>query len=300
MTLGHWQLVPQQLVPLLVLGGSYWSRARTLRRKRRPVPPWRVTSFYGGVAIVVVALVSPLDWYGENRLLWVHMVQHLLLGDIAPVFIVLGLTGAILRPVLAVPWIRPLRALSHPLVALPLWAVNLYLWHVPALYQAALRHDNIHALEHFCFFFFGAMMWAAVIEPLPGPAWFGNGFKAVYTLAVRTAGAVLAMVLLWENHPLYGYYVAVQRGTGISTLSDQRTAGAVMFIEGSVVTMLAFAWLFIRFIREMELRQRLVERDLDPARAARAARYGAALPPGLPRARPQPGQPPGARGIPGG
>jgi cytochrome c oxidase assembly factor CtaG len=76
------------------------------------------------------------------------------------------------------------------------------------------------------------------------------------------------------NQPLYPYYVAVQRGTGISTLSDQRTAGAIMFIEGSMVTMVAFAWLFIRFIRELEIRQRLVEQDVDAGLAARAARYG--------------------------
>jgi cytochrome c oxidase assembly factor CtaG len=274
MSFGHWELQLQQLIPLLFLGVLYRLRAGQLAAKGRPVARLRRTSFYAGFAVALIALVSPLDWYGENRLLWVHMVQHLLLGDIAPLFIVLGLTGAILRPVLALRWIRPLRVLAHPLVALPLWILNLYVWHVPALYQGALRHDNVHALEHFGFFFFGTMMWAAVIEPLPGPAWFGNGWKAVYTLVVRTAGAVLAMVLLWENHALYSYYVEVQRGTGISTVSDQRMAGAVMFIEGSVVTMLAFAWLFIRFIRELEVRQRLLESDLDAALAQRAARYG--------------------------
>jgi putative membrane protein len=204
------------------------------------------------------------------------MIQHLLLGDIAPLLVVLGLTGAILRPVLAFKPIHSLRALAHPLIALPLWMANLYVWHVPALYQAALEHDAIHALQHFCFFLFGALMWAAVTEPLPGPAWFGNGWKALYTLAVRTAGMILAFVLIWVNHPLYDYYVTVQRGTGISTLSDQRAAGAIMFIEGSIVTLLAFAWLFIRFTRELEIRQRLVEQDLDEAVAARAARYGRA------------------------
>jgi cytochrome c oxidase assembly factor CtaG len=117
-------------------------------------------------------------------------------------------------------------------------------------------------------------MWAAVIEPLPGPAWFSNGWKAVYTLAVRTAGAVPANVFIWDNHPLYSYYVAVQRGTGIATVTDQRTAGAIMFIEGSVVTLLAFAWLFVRFTRELEVRQRLVDRHIDEAAAVRAARYG--------------------------
>jgi cytochrome c oxidase assembly factor CtaG len=274
MSLGHWQAQPAQLLPLLALGLAYWLRARELAAKGRPLTRTRRSAFYAGLAFALIALVSPLDWYGENRLLWAHMIQHLLLGDIAPLLVVLGLTGAILRPILAVRPIHSLRGLGHPLVALPLWAADLYLWHVPALYQAALRHEGFHALEHFCFFLFGALMWAAVIEPLPGPAWFGNGWKALYTLVVRTAGMILAFVLIWVNHPLYDYYVSVQRGTGTSTLSDQRAAGAIMFIEGSIVTLFAFAWLFIRFTRELEIRQRLLEQDLDEAAAARAARYG--------------------------
>jgi cytochrome c oxidase assembly factor CtaG len=273
MSLEHWEVQPAQVVPVLVLGAAYWRRARQLARKARSPSAGRRIWFYLGLTCALAALVSPLDWYGENRLLWSHMIQHLLLGDIAPLLVVLGLTGSVLRPVLAIRALRRLRWLSHPLVALPLWTIDLYGWHVPALYQAALRHEGIHALEHFCFFFFGAVMWAAVVEPLPGPAWFGNGGKAIYTLAVRAAGTVLAFVLIWVNHPLYSYYVALQRGTGISTISDQRTAGAIMFIEGSVVTMLAFAWLFIRWIGELEVRQRLVEQNLDAGAAARAARY---------------------------
>jgi cytochrome c oxidase assembly factor CtaG len=265
---------PAQILPVLALGLAYWLRARQLAAKGRPVQAKRKVPFYAGLAMALLAVVSPIDWYGENRLLWVHMVQHLLLGDIGPLLVVLGLTGPLLRPLLALGPIRALRPLAHPMVALPVWTIDLYLWHVPALYQAALNHEGIHALEHVCFFLFGALMWAAVVEPLPGPAWFGNGWKAIYTLAVRAAGTVLAFVLLWINHPLYGYYVAVQRATGISTVSDQRAAGAIMFIEGSVVTMLAFAWLFIRYTRELEVRQRLVEQNLDEAVAARAARYG--------------------------
>jgi cytochrome c oxidase assembly factor CtaG len=274
MSLGHWELQPAQLAPVLILGLAYWLRASQLAAKGRAVPRRRKLAFYAGLAVAVVAIVSPLDWYGENRLLWVHMIQHLLLGDIAPLLVVLGLSGAMLRPLLALRPIRALRPLAHPLIALPLWTISLYLWHVPVFYVAALNHEGIHALEHICFFLFGSLMWAAVIEPLPGPAWFGNGWKAVYTLAVRAAGTVLAFVLLWVNHPLYDYYVKVQRGTGISTVSDQRAAGAIMFIEGSIVTMLAFAWLFIRFTRELEVRQRLVEQNLDEGLATRAARYG--------------------------
>lgn len=274
--MNHWQFEPQQLAPIAVLAFAYWWRARALASRARPVSPYRLAAFACGVATLVLALVSPLDWYGENRVLWSHMIQHLLLGDIAPLLVVLSLTGALLRPLLARRWVRRLRGLGHPLVALPLWTVDLYVWHLPFLYQAALRNSTVHALEHFFFFTCGALMWAAVIEPLPGPVWFGNGPKALYTLVVRTAGAILANVFIWDSHPIYGYYAAVQYGTGISTVADQRAAGAIMFIEGSIVTLLAFAWLFIRFTRELEVRQRLVERSVEAPAAARAARYGRA------------------------
>jgi putative membrane protein len=270
---GQWQLEPLQVAPVLVLAFAYAVRVRRLATRGRPVRAGRRSAFYAGIAVLLAALVSPIDYLGENRLLWVHMVQHLLLGDIAALLLVFGLTGPILRPVLALRWVQPLRALAHPLVALPLWIVNLYAWHLRVLYQAALYHDGIHALEHFSFVACGALMWAAVIEPVPGPAWFGNGWKAVYTLAVRTAGAILANAFIWASRPFYPYYTVRDRLAGISPTTDQRVAGAIMFIEGSVVTMLAFAWLFIRFTREMELRQRLVERDVDATRAARAARY---------------------------
>ncbi len=220
MSFEHWQLAPLQLAPVLLFGVAYWMRVRGLAVRGRPVRTRRLVSFYAGLALVLLALVSPLDWWGENRFLWVHMIQHLLLGDLAPLLIVLGLTGALLRPILAVRWLRRLRGIAHPLVALPLWTLDLYLWHLPALYQAALRDANVHALEHFCFFFFGAVMWASVIEPLPGPAWFGNGWKAIYTLAVRTAGAGLANVFIWSGHAFYGYYVTRALATGTSAVSD--------------------------------------------------------------------------------
>ncbi len=274
MTFGHWQLAPLQLVPALCFGAAYLMRTRELAAKGRPVAATRQAAFYAGLSVAVLALISPVDYLGEHRLLYAHMVQHLMLGDLAPLLVVLGLTGAVLRPVLAIGWVRRLRFLAHPLVALPLWIVSLYVWHSRVLYQAALHHDGIHALEHFSFFTFGALMWAAVIEPLPGPVWFGNGYKALYTLVVRAAGAILANLFIWSGHPLYPYYVGRDIRAGVAPLTDQQIAGAIMFIEGSIVTLLAFAWLFVRAARELEIRQRLVERDLDAGAAARAARYG--------------------------
>jgi len=269
-----WSLEPLQLIPTLLVALAYAKRARTLARRGRPVPRGKQAWFYSGMAVVVLAFVSPVDRLGEERLLYMHMAQHLMLGDIGPLLIVLGLTGPLLRPLLALPLVKHLRVLAHPLVALPLWAVNLYVWHLPVLYQAALEHDAVHALEHACFLWAGIAMWAAVVEPLPGPVWFGAGWKAAYVLAVRLAGALLANIFIWSGHPFYPDYAAGERLWGISPQTDQVIAGSIMMVEGSIVTLLAFAWLFLRWADESDLRQRLEDVGTDPAVAARAARYG--------------------------
>ena len=269
-----WKLDPIQLAPALLLAWGYWFRRRELVRRGRRVSRLRALSFYAGVAVIVLAVTSPIDTVGEERLFWVHMVQHLLLGDVAPLLIVLGLTGALLRPLLAPRAMRPLRGLLHPGVALPVWAVNLYIWHLPALYEAALRHPVVHALEHTLFIAAGAAMWAAVVEPLPGPAWFGTGWKAAYTLAVRAIQTGLANVFLWASVGFYDFYAAGERLSGLSARDDQAIAGGIMLLEGAVVTLLVFAWLFLRWTRESELRQQLLDAGHDPARSARAARYG--------------------------
>lgn len=268
-----WTLDPLQLAPPLLLAAAYGFRVQALTKRGRRISTARQLSFYAGVAILVLAVVSPVDTIGEERLFWVHMTQHLLLGDLAPLAIVIGLSGPVLRPLLAIGWVRRLRVLGHPLVALPLWAVNLYLWHLPALYESALAHPVVHALEHMLFFTTGALMWAAVIEPLPGPAWFGNGWKAIYVLAVRTIQGILANVFLWSGHAFYGRYAAGERVEGVSPHTDQMIGGGIMLVEGAIVTLAVFGWLFMRWTREAELRQQLVDRGHDPAVAGRAARY---------------------------
>jgi cytochrome c oxidase assembly factor CtaG len=270
----HLNLQPLQLAPALLLALAYALRARELAARGRPVPGRRQAAFYAGIAVIAMSVVSPLDWLAEHRFFYAHMLQHLLLGDIAPLLVVLGLTRALLQPVLAIRVVQLLRPLAHPLVALPLWTVDLYLWHLPWLYQAALRHDDVHALQHALFFGAGALMWAAVIEPVPGPAWFTGGWKAAYVLAVRTAGMGLAQVFIWAAHPFYGYYRALAAQHGTSALTDQRIAGAIMFIEGGVITLVAFGHVFLRLTRESERRQRLLEAGADPLRADRGARYG--------------------------
>jgi cytochrome c oxidase assembly factor CtaG len=270
--LSSWSFEPLQLVPVLLVGVLYGRRVLTLRRRGTPVPAWRIAMFALGLALLVIALASPIAAIGEQRLFSFHMLQHVLLGDLAPLALLLGLTGPILRPVLA--HVHRLRVLANPLVALPLWAVNLYVWHLPTLYEAAVRHDAVHVLEHACFFAGGTIMWLPVLETLPAPEWFGTAWKFGYIAAVRVIETVLGNVFIWAGHPFYRVYEDAPRQWGISPLHDQGLAGTVMMIEGSIVTLAALAWLFLRLAAEGELRQELLERGLDPRAVRRAVRYG--------------------------
>lgn len=273
---GNWTFEPVQLASAALVGFLYWRRARTLARRGTPVSPWRQASFAAGLAVGLLAVASPLHALGDERLFGAHMVQHLLLGDVAALLLVAGLTGPLLRPVLAVPAISRLRVLAHPLVALPLWAVNLFVWHLPFMYEAALRWDAVHALEHVLFFGCGVLMWAAVLEVLPGPAWFGTGAKVGFVIAVRMLETVLGNVIFWAGTPFYDTYADAPRTWGLSAAADQGIAGGIMMIEGSVVTLCVLAWLFLRMWSEGERRQELVEAGLDPRAVARAVRYGRA------------------------
>jgi cytochrome c oxidase assembly factor CtaG len=259
---------PFQLAPILVVAFGYAVRARTLARRGTPVPRGRLALFALGLALLVAAVATPLAEQASERFS-LHMVQHLLLGDLAPLALLAGLTGPLLRPVLALPPVRALRVLAHPLIALPVWIANLYVWHLPFAYEAALRYDAVHALEHLSFFAAGTLMWAPVLETLPAPAWFGSGAKLAYIVAVRIASTILANVFFWSETVFYAVYADVG-------LSDQATAGGLMMIEGSVVTICAFAWLFLRMFAEGERKQELLERGLDPRAVSRAVRYGRA------------------------
>jgi cytochrome c oxidase assembly factor CtaG len=203
-----------------------------------------------------------------------------MLGDIATLLLVLGLTGPLLQPILAIRFFDRLRILTHPLVAFPLWALNFYFWHVPALYDAAYGGAPVHALEHATFIFFGCLMWMPIFGPLPKPRWFTAGWKVVYVIAVRFAGVILGNVLMWSGTVLYTVYAKGEHEWGISAVADQSTAGVVMMVEGTFLGLGLLAWFFFEWSREGIEKQRLLDLalergiELDEGRAQRAVAAG--------------------------
>jgi putative membrane protein len=267
-----------QLGPLAIIGLLYARRVRTLAPTGHPVPGWRQACFYSGFIVIGAALTSLGG--ASQELLFAHMVEHLLLGDIAALLIVLGLTGPLIAPILQIGFFDRLRVLAHPLVAFPLWAIDLYVWHLPVLYEAALKNPWAHALEHMMFLGFGINMWMCLFGPLPMPAWFGNLGKLVYIVAVRLTGTALGNIFLWSGTVFYSFYLPTDSLHHISPLADQNLAGAVMMIEESLLTLGLFCWLFLRTAREAEERQQLLDFAhahgvaLSEKRAARAVSAG--------------------------
>jgi cytochrome c oxidase assembly factor CtaG len=273
--LSPWSFEPLQIVPTVVVAVLYVRRCRTLKREGRAAPGWRQFAFWAGIVLVILALNSPIDALGEEHFFFIHMLQHVILGDLAPLCFVAGMTGPILRPVLALPVVDRLRALAHPFVALPIWAVDLYVWHIPYLYDGALHHDSVHALEHFMFFTCGCLIWEPVLETLPAPVWFGTGMKIGFIFAVRLVETVLGNVFIWSSSAFYSVYRHAPQW-GITPVHDLNLGGIVMMAEGSIVTLGVLVWLFLRMAAEGELRQRLLEQGFDPRQVNRAVRYGRA------------------------
>jgi cytochrome c oxidase assembly factor CtaG len=256
---------------LAVLAGAYAVRAGTLARRGTPVAAMRIACFAAGVGVLGAALLPPFADVAEGDLFVAHMAQHLLLVDIAPPLLLAGLTGPLLRPMLAALPVRALRRLTHPCVALPLAFALLVGWHVPVLFDAAVRLEPVHVLEHVSFVAAGVLVWLPVLETLPAPAWFGTGAKLGYLLLWRLGQTALGNVLLWATVPLYGAYVGADR---IDALDDQRLAAALMMGEGTVLFLGLAVWLGASALGDAERRQSLIEGGVESRRAGRAVRYG--------------------------
>jgi len=270
---------PLQIAPALAFGAMYLVRARRLARSGKPVASWRQVCFFSGLAFIVLTLISPLGALADE-LFAAHMAEHLLIADIGALLLVLGLTGPLLAPLLRTTALGWLRHLAHPVPAFGLWAADLLFWHLVGPHEAAVNNEAVHALQHMLFVGLGINMWMALFGPLPKPAWFGNFAKLIYIVVVRLTSTVLANVFVWSNDAFFGVYAEGERAHDISPQTDQVIAGSTMMVEGSILTICLFGWLFMRSAREGEERQELLDLataggvSLDERRATRAVSAG--------------------------
>lgn len=261
-----WPIDPP-LYAVVVLATLYWlgGRHRVSSRRSGLESRGRATAFYAGLAVVLLALDSPLDPLAE-KLFAAHMAQHVLLLMVAPPLVVLaapwsrlwrplplGFRRATAKVIARDPRARPLRATARALAApLPAWILfnaNLVLWHVPRFYDATLRNQGIHELEHSLFLATGLLFWAAIFESPPLRVrldWLG---RVAYVTGAIVVGWILAIVLALAPHPLYTPYAELaHRPGGLSALGDQQIAAGVMWVPGSITLTIAFVLFFYRWL----------------------------------------------------
>jgi putative membrane protein len=270
---------PLELLPMLIAAALYAKRATTLASRGRPIPLWRQVCFASGLLVIALALITPLSDLADELVI-AHMIEHLAIGDIATLLIVLGLTGPLLQPILAIKFFDRLRILCHPVVAMSIWAFMMFFWHAPPLYEAAYGKSAVHFIEHGTFIATGILLWMPVFGPLPMPTWFTAGWKVVYVILMRLIATVLGNILMWDGQVLYKVYAAGEAKHNIEALTDQSIAGVVMMVEGVFLGLGVLAWFFFRAASEGIEKQRLIDLafdngvELDPDRAQRAVAAG--------------------------
>ncbi len=231
------------------------------RRDAHRWRPGRLCAFLGGLATIFMALASPIEPFA-SLLLQVHMAQHLLLLMAAPPLLWLGapmlpLLRGLPRPI-RIYWIGPLfrsaflrglfGRLTHPTAALAVFTAASWGWHVPALYDLALRSPSWHYLQHTCFLGAGLLFWYPVVRPYPARPRWPLGLLFPYLILADLQNTLLSALLTFSDHVLYPYYTTVPRLAGQSALADQSAAGVLMWVPGSMVFLLPLFWIGIEFL----------------------------------------------------
>jgi putative membrane protein len=245
--LADWNWQPSVLIGVALFVAAYLvanARATPASRASRSQMLW----FLSGAAVILAALVSPLDELGDHYLLSAHMTQHILLAMIAPPLLLLGTPGWMLRPMLRSQMLsRAARMLTWPAVAFALFNTVFMLWHVPALYEAALNDERIHIVEHLCFIATGVLNWWPILSPLPELPRLAQPAQILYLFLESVPATILSALIAFAPTLLYPTYSAAQL-LGVNPMADQEIAGLVMWTPGGMIYLVAltavfFAWL---------------------------------------------------------
>ena len=275
-----WTFDPGVVIALSLYTGVYvvrWKRART--PDEPPAERRAAARVHAGILVLVAALCSPIDRLGE-QILAMHMVQHVLLLDVAPILLILGLTKVLLRPAT-----RRIHRVEQRVgwFALPIFAVLLYtgvmwIWHIPALYDAAAEHTDIHVLEHLSFTLAGFLYWWHLLSPVSTRLRREGTTPIVYMLSTKLTVGFLGILLTFAPNAIFSYYTNQPHYWGLDPDSDQALAGVIMAIEQSIVMGIALVVLFTRMLAQSELQEQRAERYEDRERPVAAPVAGESSP----------------------
>jgi cytochrome c oxidase assembly factor CtaG len=229
------------------------------------VPVLQIAAWHGAIALWIVGLVSPVDVLADH-LLSAHMLEHVLIADLAAPLLLMGIRNPVLafylpRPALVTlartGWLRrAFRWVRRPLVAVPIYVAVFYGWHLGGAFEAAVHHPLVHALQHMSFIGATVLLWWPVLEPkrrrVPGALW-----KIPYVLGARFATMFLGMSLIVVRVPVYtGAYGFGNRGHGLTAVADQQAAGGIMICVDILTMVVALCFFFARAASDADREER--------------------------------------------
>ena len=251
----HWHPDPgviDGIVALSVLYALAVGPARSyLAPEGTPFPRWRAASFALGTFLLFLAVASPLDTISEQYLFSAHMLQHVILIYPVALFWLWGTPGWMLRPFFEMEWSAGLaRFLTSPVVAFLTFNLLFYVWHLPALYEWALRDSKIHFLEHATFIGGALLMWWPLLRPVPELPRFHPGGQLLYLLAGSIVQIPLFGILCFSKEALYPTYRTAPRLFGVDAVGDQMLGALLMKLTAMAVMFTALAIVFYRWYLE--------------------------------------------------
>jgi cytochrome c oxidase assembly factor CtaG len=270
----QWSLDPVPIAACVLAGALYVAGVRRARASGRPVPRARPAAFVAGLAVLLIALSSPIDVYGPVRFS-VHMSQHLLLAYVAPPLLALGapitLALAASRPGtrrrLLLPALRsrPVAVLSMPLVGWSLFVISGFAIHFSGLFEAALVTPWVHTVEHGLFLGIGLLYWWPIVGVDPSPHRLSYPGRLLSLSMAMVVSGFVAVAIYSADRPLYAWYAALPEPWGPSALADQRWAAALMWVMGSLILIVAGLLVAAAWKRADDRRQRRIDAALDRA-----------------------------------
>lgn len=247
----RWDAHPSVVLGLGLLAGAYLLGTGPVRRRygwAERIAPARALAFFGGLAVLFVALTGPLHDLADHFLFSAHMVQHLLLTLVVPPLLLAGTPGWLLKPILTGRRARLIaRALTRPVAAFAVYNSVLIAWHLPVLYEWAMRNHDAHIVQHLMFIGTGLLLWWPILSPLPELPRLSPPAQMLYLFLAGVPMVLVSALITLSDEVLYPFYAAAPRVSGLTALADQRLGGVIMWVPGSLVFLVAitavfFAW----------------------------------------------------------
>jgi putative membrane protein len=249
----RWTIHPSTVIGIIALGALYGWRLRAAERTGDAPAPAQRLAFAGGLLVLFAALNGPIHDLSDSYLFSAHMVQHLLLTMLVTPLLIVGMSAAMLRPIVIRPAFAAIaKRLTAGAAAFVIFNVTLIAWHLPPLYNLAMANHNVHIFQHLCFLIASVLMWWPLLSrtrelpPLPRP------LQMLYICLLMIPMSVIGMIITYAEEILYPAYESAPRISSLSPQQDQLVGGLIMWIPGSLIYIALLTVVFFKWAREAE------------------------------------------------